>query len=1061
MTAWTSPPELRVTSFTLELDPDSPDVRGFGRVSIRTYESGGHRRADLRCGRVTLSGELSNIDDWRHVQTVSERNRIMFADIQASGTGRRSVTLFALRACINIGSASIAPAEEHGDTNASITEALHNDFVRDDDWSGDHLLLVRVNPTTSQMVVCGDGYEASLEVGDDELRIGPATRRTASDSTTRWLIATSRDTSPFSLEPQADPSAVAQLRSHLGGIGEFLAAWQSYSEAEEADALSVREALGEVRYGKLSEKLLGESGGVISVGINPREPAGHQFVTRLAEFVADGRTINLQLAERPEAVESFGRQSGSFRATGAPTRCVGEVSNVNADTGEVELALDSTDGLTGDGWISVSLAGDLRQIERRKNALERLKSDQAGIATLRSVLAGTGGGLTAQTRSIRKALPETVRADNLTERQMAAVRVALATPDVALIQGPPGTGKTKVITAIEEALAHLEGPARSTHLILLSSTQNDAVDQVAARTRVFGLPPYRDNKGDFDPIADWRRERLFAAHRQLSSDAAHTIGSELASAYVRVRDVPVTKQELVRSLERLASRSPDKDISDAARSAADDLRRRSLKPSTRQKLERRIRALRVSETSFADDGPARLTDLSRLMDDRQLPEAWKAQFATRLEQAQIEGSNAWRSARALRDDLLDHLAAEVDDRPSQAPKEIVDLFAEAVGRARRSARSDATAVLTVGEAMERFIEDIEQNPDDADAAIRAYTVVHAATCQRSSQYLLAGQSGRQPELFENAIVDEAGRASPLDLLIPLVQARKRVILVGDHRQLPAVYDEKISRGLPQSELLEQSLFERLFQQLQAVGNRTGVNRTITLDQQFRMHPRLGDFVSRVFYEPYGEEISSGRPPEEFNHEFPGFEGRTAAWVDVPREAGPPIRSPGKSWSRSAEADRVVEIVREFVTQCPTRSVGVISFYSGQRDLIMEQLLGDLTQVDARGNFSIHPDFRDFRAEDGSIKERLRIGSVDAFQGKEFDAVILSMVRSDSPSASRKPGDVFGFLTVENRFCVALSRQKRLLVVVGDRSMADLPQAASIRGLRELRDLCAEEEMTGG
>jgi superfamily I DNA and/or RNA helicase len=158
---------------------------------------------------------------------------------------------------------------------------------------------------------------------------------------------------------------------------------------------------------------------------------------------------------------------------------------------------------------------------------------------------------------------------------------------------------------------------------------------------------------------------------------------------------------------------------------------------------------------------------------------------------------------------------------------------------------------------------------------------------------------------------------------------------------------------------------------------------------------------------------------------------------------------------------VAEIVRDFVTQCPTRSVGVITFYGDQRDLIMEMLVGDLTQVDQRGSFSIHPDFQDFRDEDGSIRERLRIGTVDAFQGKEFDAVILSMVRSESPASTRPPGSVFGFLTVENRFCVALSRQRRLLVVVGDKSMADLPQAESIRGLRELRGLCDAEEVAVG
>ncbi len=47
--------------------------------------------------------------------------------------------------------------------------------------------------------------------------------------------------------------------------------------------------------------------------------------------------------------------------------------------------------------------------------------------------------------------------------------------------------------------------------------------------------------------------------------------------------------------------------------------------------------------------------------------------------------------------------------------------------------------------------------------------------------------------FPTVIVDEAARANPLDLLIPVTQASERVILVGDHRQLPQVIDEQTPR----------------------------------------------------------------------------------------------------------------------------------------------------------------------------------------------------------------------------------------------------------------------------
>ena len=92
--------------------------------------------------------------------------------------------------------------------------------------------------------------------------------------------------------------------------------------------------------------------------------------------------------------------------------------------------------------------------------------------------------------------------------------------------------------------------------------------------------------------------------------------------------------------------------------------------------------------------------------------------------------------------------------------------------------------------------------------------------------------------------------------------------------------------------------------------------------------------------------------------------------------------------------------------------------------------------------------------------RVRIGTVDEFQGMEFDIIFLSVVRSgknfseadlkfleNPPSESDKENfneykkirdkigeKIYGFLNVENRLCVALSRQKRLLIVVGDADM---------------------------
>ena len=92
---------------------------------------------------------------------------------------------------------------------------------------------------------------------------------------------------------------------------------------------------------------------------------------------------------------------------------------------------------------------------------------------------------------------------------------------------------------------------------------------------------------------------------------------------------------------------------------------------------------------------------------------------------------------------------------------------------------------------------------------------------------------------------------------------------------------------------------------------------------------------------------------------------------------------------------------------------------------------------------------------GRRSERLRVGTVDAFQGKEFDVVLLSMTRSNDIVPDNEQGvrRKWGHLTLENRLCVAMSRQKCLLIVVGDVAMLRSEVAPRhIRGLVEFHAL---------
>jgi len=313
--------------------------------------------------------------------------------------------------------------------------------------------------------------------------------------------------------------------------------------------------------------------------------------------------------------------------------------------------------------------------------------------------------------------------------------------------------------------------------------------------------------------------------------------------------------------------------------------------------------------------------------------------------------------------------------------------------------------------------------------------------------------------------DEARRevdVLDLDLLIPLSLAERRIILVGDHRQLPHLLDPDVERELELSahdeveNVLRRSLFEKLFRELQALERRDGIKRTATLDVQYRMHPVLGRFISERFYEPHGVTIRSVRGESEFAHNVTlsngvSLAGKPAAWIELPHARAP--EKAGRSKRRPVEARRVAQEAWHILEENPELTLGVITFYAAQREEIFAALsrLG-LTERYDDGAYRVLEQWR--RTPSG--RERLRVGTVDAFQGMEFDVVLLSLTRSNrvtgSSEAARRRR--YGFLLLENRLCVAMSRQQRLLVVVGDPAMAEGPAAwEAVPALAAFKQLC--------
>ena len=869
--------------------------------------------------------------------------------------------------------------------------------------------------------------------------------------------------------------------------GSYLGLWEAYNDKEREAVLRRARAFGWIPYSRVERLPSGDCRFHVKVG----EEKAADLRRRLDAI--DGESLQAG-DDVPAAIQGVDSDWPPAR----PRRpFTGEWVATSASPPSLTLRPppEQDDRRPPDqGYIFLGLDGDEVRMGRRREAWERIRSCANPMPRLGLMIEGQP--VPERRRRHLKPVTKAVRAvfDNPTDRQRLALDIALNTPDIALVQGPPGTGKTRVIAALQARLAEPDegvGPDGLSGNTLLTSFQHDAVENAAAATRVMGLPAvkvgYRRGSAEArDGVDTWATETAEAvrAARGLTGteDSVHVAlrtVREIALTYLRTpsrRDDPAA---VLRQVSETAGPwLPAEMVDDMARLRAELTAPRPtrLGDEDRDFALKAVRALRTEAAAFSDDGPANahkvLRRLERLDDGATLKLDGSTLLTTEvrsclervadLDPETTVDATLLVDIETVRNTLIDRLrppdAGAASPRAQVDVESMVNRVVDALTeRARKTAPGADIAVA-------EWLADLENDPDGIRSTVRHYSMVLAATCQQSVSRPMAKAKGGDDTVFRTVIVDEAARSNPLDLLIPMACAERRIVLVGDHRQLPHLLEPDVEREIERSartetrSALRQSLFEKLFTELRERERRDGVRRTVTLNTQYRMHPRLGRFVSEQFYVPHGEGFGSGRGEEEFAHDIAlkddvSLAGKVAAWVDVPFARG--AERQGRSKRRPVEARRVAEEAHAVAARHPGLSVGVITFYAAQRDAILEatSVAGiGLTEPDDEGGYRIRDEWR--RTGDG--RERLRIGTVDAFQGKEFDIVFLSLTRSNEipvkDEAARRRR--YGFLLLENRLCVAMSRQHRLLVVVGDRAMATGPEAeASVPGLSAFLKLC--------
>ncbi|PVH14378.1 uncharacterized protein CXQ87_002511 [Candidozyma duobushaemuli] len=266
--------------------------------------------------------------------------------------------------------------------------------------------------------------------------------------------------------------------------------------------------------------------------------------------------------------------------------------------------------------------------------------------------------------------------------------------------------------------------------------------------------------------------------------------------------------------------------------------------------------------------------------------------------------------------------------------------------------------------------------------------VVCCTCVGAGDFRLNGFN------FRSVLIDESTQATEPEVLIPIVKGAKQVILVGDHQQLgPVIIDKKAGEAG-----LKQSLFERLI----ALGH-----SPIRLEVQYRMNPALSEFSSNMFYEGSLQNgvNSAERAWRGSTFPWPVPDCPMMFWANYGKEE---ISGSGISYLNRVEAMNVEKIItRLFKDGVRPEQIGVVTPYEGQRAYIVQYMSINSSLVDRRAQYA-----------------DVEVASVDAFQGREKDFIILSCVRANEDRA-------IGFLKDPRRMNVALTRAKYGLVILGN------------------------------
>lgn len=604
------------------------------------------------------------------------------------------------------------------------------------------------------------------------------------------------------------------------------------------------------------------------------------------------------------------------------------------------------------GKVETNFKAQESEIKRRHKALREIRYGDSENTELCKVIVNP-----ANIKQIEPILIHDYFNQQLDESQQTAVKKSLATEEIFLIQGPPGTGKTSVITEIILQILKRHPNDK----VLISSQSNVAVDNVLTRIARIG-------DKDIKCIRIGREEKIEEDARQFEVEKAilkwqNEIRSKSLAYWQDYKDKNV---QILSGVEKIAQLEEVKNKNQELQLLATRLS---------QTINRFNSELLISKENRAS---VEFSDIALELIYEKLE----------LEQKILKCIEKYTSKFGIEYPEQKQLVTWINEEY----KVLQDILGDNQENYQRFIRLE--------NLNKDWNEKLKRKQQNLQSLFIDEINIVGATCLGVARF--------KNRNFDWVIIDEAGRSTASETFVPMSKGKK-IILVGDHRQLPPIINRELQeRALSEQEihkkLLETSLFEYFYEKLPQ-------NNKITLSNQYRMHPDIGDLVSGLFYD---SQVSSKLVNiQEKKHSLKLFD-KSIYWISTNDvlDKQSEEKQIGKSRNNTYEANVIKGILFKIQNDCEfnnlDKEVGVISAYSSQISILESAIAPNDKQLWKNLHIIVH--------------------TVDAFQGGECDIIIYDLVRSNSQKQ-------LGFTADDRRLNVALSRARQLLIIVGNDNMA--------------------------